>query len=181
MAKEEKDPISDIEQLFPGRVVQLEKGLAATVFPPGLLHIRKFSRDVVGLGMALADSVGKLKDKAGQSQALVQQLLPFLLTNALDLVAECVRVDGPGGKTYKIAELPHWLLPPILEAWVEESFGDEAKVRPWKAAIEKTVERATGSKLTISEMLRRDSSPPDTAARTSSSTASPAAPTQGGA
>jgi hypothetical protein len=178
--------VSPEEMLFPGRVVVLDdkKKLTAIVFPPALNHVRAFSRDVVGAAMALMKAVADTKKNDDATQRMVQVLttmVPYILTNAMDLVSKCTRIECPGSEGLTLEKLPHWYAPPVVEAWIEEAFGDETKVRPWKAAIETLMSKSTGKKFSISEMLSQLSSPRATAGTTSSSTANTAAPTPAGA
>lgn len=168
------DPLPDFEQLFPGEVVDLGKGVSAIVFPPGLVHIRRFSTEVVGIAMVIAEAQG-----AGTSAAA--RLAPFLLSNAMGMLAECVRIEAPAGLRIKLEQLPHWLLPPIVERWASISFIGDDKVRPWTAAIEGLIFKATGKHTPISEIFSRSVSPPATAATTSSTVASPDSRTVAGA
>jgi len=178
--------ISPEETLFPGRVIVLDekRKLTAIVFPPGLGHVRSFSRDVVGAAMALMKAVADAKKSDDATQRMVSvmtTMVPYVLTNAMDLVGKCTRIECPGLTGLTLDKLPHWCAPPVVEAWIEEAFGDDTKVRPWKAAIESLMSKSTGKKFSISEMLSQLSSPRGTPVKTSLSTDSPAVPTPAGA
>lgn len=169
-----EDDVPDLEQLFPGEIVELERGIRAVVFPPGLVHLRRFSSDVVAVAVAVGEHARKPGD-------IASRLIPYLISNASSMLSECVRIEVPGGLRVKFEELPHWLVPPVLERWVDISFGDEAKLRPWKAAVEKMVEKATGRPFSISEIWSKRSSPQDTPDGTSSTAANLGSPTEAGA
>ena len=183
-SKEDPDKLA-VEMLFPGRSISVDasRGITAIVYPPGIVHIRQFSRDIVSGVMAIVGSMTTNKGaaQAEKTKALLAQLVPFVLTNLIDLVGECTRLECKAAPNLKLADLPHYLVPPIVQAWVEESFIGENKLLPWKAAIEALIEKATGKPTSISEMVSNFSSPPATPAKTSSSTGSPGAHTPDGA
>lgn len=174
MSEKKPDPLPDFEQLFPGEAVDLGKGVTAIVFPPGLVHIRRFSTEVVGIATAIAEA-----HSSGSSVAA--RLLPFLLSNAMGMLVECVRVEAPGGLKIRLDQLPHWLLPSVVQKWAEISFIGDDKIRPWVAAIESLILKATGKATPISEIFSKNVSPPGTTATTSSTAASPVSRTEDGA
>lgn len=140
---------------------------------------------------------------------LASELAPMLTEGGLDLVAKCVTfrwlpddrlralvdegvLDGrifeailgdeetdPAAPP-EFDDLPHDVLPPILDAWIVESFASEARWRPWVAAIDKAVEKATGQPFSTLETLSSLRSPPDTTAPTSSTDSSQESLTVGG-
>lgn len=176
MAEKEKkpEPLPDFEQLFPGETVELGRGITAVVFPPGLVHIRRFSTEVVGIATAIAEA-------SASGSSVAARLLPFLLSNAMGMLVECVRIEAPGGLKIRLDQLPHWLLPPVVQKWAEISFIGDDKIRPWTAAIESLILKATGKSTPISEIFSKSASPQGTSAVTSSTAASPDSRTVDGA
>lgn len=172
--------------LFPGREVPLKDGETvlgtATVYPLGFTHFDRFSRDIVSVGLVLLDSLrlkvggdGKVTMDEGEIEPdkMIQAAAPLLMRNAFSLVRDCVtvKVEGDDEKEYRLdeIEIPHWCVPDIVDAWVEESFGTEGKWMPWKKLMTSLMSRfqKNGSS-SISETLSRLVSQPDTTGTTSS-------------
>lgn len=181
----EKQSKADLlEALFPGRVVKVDsdRGITAIVYPPGIMHVREFSRDLVSAMMTTVQMIASPRNADRQKlTAIITQMVPFITSNMIDLVCACVRVECPQVPGITVKDLPHWLVASIIEAWVVESFGSEEKLRPWKAAIERTVSQVTGKPFSISETFSRLSSPQATPGQTSSSDGSQASRTAAGA
>jgi hypothetical protein len=55
---------------------------------------------------------------------VLEALLPLAFSDLVDLCNDCVDVD--------LKEIPHWLVPEIVQAWLDLSFGAAGKVQPWK-------------------------------------------------
>lgn len=148
---------NDLKTLFPGRELEIE-GLSdpLTIYPLGISHISKFNAAIEGLLPRIASQVD-LSSIGSAMKDLLPMITPILLGEALDLVDECVV-----GLELKDPLIPHWILPQVVEAWIEESFIGEGKIEPWIQAIERTIEKMTGEKLEISEMFSNFSSPQDT-------------------
>lgn len=152
--------------MFPGTDVPILNSQAiVTVCPLGLLHMKKFSGDLTKFLSVMMD----VKIVRGSSQAeigkkLMAQLTPFIIENLFDLVLECCTFSE--GVT--IENLPHWDTPAIVDAWIDESFGEPKKWKPWMTLIDSTVSRVTGETFSLLETLSQLSSEPDTEEKTSS-------------
>ena len=147
------DALSGLENHFPGREVELDVGggrtLTVRVLPVGIRQVRQFSRSLVTaaravLGTEVGEEIMKVSD--GDKAKLIGGLmLEASLGDLFDLFEQCVTPD--------VGALPHWLLPPVLEAWIEENFLGEGRLRPWAEALDTAVKRATGEDLRMSERL----------------------------
>lgn len=160
--------MADVKVLYPGVEVVLESGAVAKVFPLGFKHIRKFSTQISGALLTLMNQkipANIAKDPAAAKafqDAMFAKIVPYVLTNLLDLLEDCVVLEGA-----KVEDLPHWEVAKITEVWVIESFGEEKKRRPWVAAVENIFAQVTGEKRQISEIFSPSSSSPATVAKTS--------------
>lgn len=174
-----KNKNKDAEGITPAakRVPVLEGRAEALVFPLGVIHLRKFNERISKVITFIARNIrfreGATTDEIGMQ--IMAEVAPLMMTDLFDLLLECVRFHP---NTVKMDELPHWDLPPIVEAWIDESFGTPEKRDPWKRAIERTVARMTGEEFSISEMLSKDSSPEAGASQTSPESAKPVSPTE---
>lgn len=193
--------------LTPGRTVELkdEDGTllgTAKVYPAALRHMERFSNEVVSVAMVAFDALkvkiagGKIEinQKAIEPDRVIQSVMPMLLQNGFGLIKDCVRLRLEGeSEEYTLDEvdLPQWLVPEIVQAWIEESFGSEKKRAPWATFLngilrrfEKTTTGTTadkdGEESSTLGMLSKVFSPQDTPAPTSSTPSSPAAPTGDG-
>lgn len=169
----------DLEGILPeARRVSVLGGKAdALVFPLGVVHLRKFNERISKALLFIARNI-RVPEKASTEQigiAVLSEIVPLLMTDLLDLLMECVRFSPNG---VKMDDLAHWDLPPIIEMWIEESFGTEEKRDPWKRAIESTVARMTGQEISISAMLSKLSSQEDGASPKSPESSSPESPTE---
>lgn len=153
----------EMHVLFPGKVVPIgDTGLTATVYPLGFIHLRKFTSSIAGvIFQLLAIKVPKDADQKAKTSIYIAQMVPFILQNALELFTECVKIKGG-----KLDDLPHWEVPPLIELWVIESFGEERKWRPWVTSVEKIVTQMTGKPFRLSESLSSFSSSADTDVKT---------------
>ena len=110
--------------LFPGREVDIG-GIPVKVMPLGVRHIRKFSDAVGRIMPTIVGVIGNEKlGKEEWTNKVVTTLMPFAMSDLLGLIDDCVDVD--------LNSVPQWELPKIAEAWIEESFGSEEKLRPWR-------------------------------------------------
>ena len=140
--------------LFPGKQIKTDLDVVITVYPLGVTHIKRFTEDITRIVNASQSiRVSKNADKKQVAEQFVMGLIPLVLTDALELVKECTKVEGAD-----FDELPHWLLPDIASAWIEESFGEEKKWRPWVTLIESTISRVTKQTFSISEIWSKASS-----------------------
>jgi hypothetical protein len=141
------------EILFPGRVFQVEGG-TITVCPLGISQLKKFSGTLVRILGILG---------AEDQKQIVAYLLPHILTSALDLFEDCCIVS----EGVDFNRIPHYEFPPMLEVWIEESFGEPRKWRPWMTMIESLILRITGKQIDLSEELSNLSLEQDTPETTS--------------
>jgi len=117
----------------------------AKVYPMGFRHIGDFMRDIED---ALPKVSAKLDlkrlggdDANDRAKAMVDLLtvaIPLCCTDLLHVVNECV--DGVDLNDDRI---PHWCMPKIIEAWIDESFGSPEKVRPWMEAVDRILARTS--------------------------------------
>ncbi len=185
MAKAKEENV--VRRIFPGRTIELEEGGVAVVvhvYPPGLVHLEQFSTRVASILGVLANT--DLRGlQGGASKVVVGNLLerlgPLILSDLTGLVRECCVVEVEGHPEATLDDLPHWHLAAVVEAWVEESFLEERKWRPWLEALERLISKATGQPFSISEMLSSSSSLPATRMPTSSAENDPGGPIAVGA
>ena len=146
--------------LIPGREFAIEgtKG-SIIVSPVGIVQLKKFSGTMAQLmGVISAEEVGKDAAKG----TIVAVLMPHILSTSIDLFEDCIICKG-----ITLEQVPHWEVPPMLEYWIIESFGEPKKWKPWIAMVETLVERLTGEKTNLSEELSKLSSKVDTLVKTS--------------
>lgn len=165
---------TDVE-LVPGR-------LWARCHEMGVRHVRAFTGDLMRVGQAVF-AAGHENERD-----LMAMLVPHLIDHAFKLIEETVEVgvlDTTGKQIERIREpldeLPHEFLPIIVQAWVEQSFGDLGKWKPWADAIESLVRRLTGKdEFSVGKLLSDRSSREESASENSSSSSSQDGPTSGG-
>ena len=134
-------PKATVSVIFPGRELTLKCGLKAKVFPLGLVHLKKFSKALTTTVMSIAQSM-KLTPGANSKtigEQVLTEALPYMTEDLFGLLTECVEIHNPdpNGEVISLEDLPHWEIPPIIQAWFEESFDDESKWRPWMTAFTK--------------------------------------------
>lgn len=174
MAQAAKD---DAKALFPGTEVRLSC-CVATVFPAGVKHARKLFTRVLPIlqavgGFAKRDG----EDEKAHATRVSADMIPLALNQAIDIISDCVVLPGKA----KLDDLPHFDLPPIADAWIQASFGEERKWRPWLALMETTAARFNGGEaVSMSEIWSRVSSRLATASPTSSKSDGPTSPTEDG-
>lgn len=158
-SKSEKKP-DDMRVMFPGVEIPIELPdgpLMVTVYPVGIRQMKKFVTAIAGaVGIIRGMDFNKDGTTDQHLKQILPHLVPIILNDLFGLVKECtVGID--------IEELPHWLVAPIVEAWVMESFGEEKKIRPWIQMFENLTEKATGQKTeiwaTLSNTLSRVGTP----------------------
>lgn len=186
VAVAEEKKIEVVEILVPGVVVPMPSlGCQAIVYPLGVRQMKRFGAIFSNALSALASVfVVKGKSKEELANDTLKQLVPFVLTYALDIVTDCVRFQLPDGTPVKLKrpdgtvvdlkldDVPHWEAAPVVSVWLLESFGEEKKWRPWVQAIEDLMSKVTGKPFSTKEMFSKDSSPADTASSTSPSVSS---------
>lgn len=163
---EAEQPVLSISEelaiLFPGRTVTVKDGgnaIEIKVKPMLVRHIRKFAGPIErAVEKLVADGVDF--SKLGESWPLLfKHVAPLLLDDLFGLLNECTSAD--------LNNVPHWILPDVADAWIEENFGTEEKLRPWFAVVSKVLERLGNEKVdlwaTVSKALLR----PGTTAETS--------------
>ncbi len=115
-----------LEGLWPGKEVNIP-GTDVTIIvePLGVRHVKQFS---AAISKVMPTIVGILGDEASDEKQWVSKitttLLPFMFGDLIDMLNDCCDVD--------ITTLPHEALAPVAESWIEQSFGDEGKLKPWK-------------------------------------------------
>lgn len=180
-------PKAGLRALFPGRKVDVldDDGnvlTEATVYPLGARHIETASRDVAAVGMLILEALKvKVDDANGHvrvdqgaisPEKIISAAVPALLKNGFSLLRECIKIDIGSDDEIALDDLPHWCLPPLVEAFVEESFGSKKKWEPWKRLIENMVRRfSKNPEFSISETFSRLSSQTDTTTTGSSTDA----------
>lgn len=178
MEQTKGDPL-DLPGGGPARVVDLGEYGKAEVFHFGIVQIQRYAQEI---GTALM-TLGKTGiDPANPAKPqYMAAMLPYVMLNLLGLVAECVVVKAKDGKRVPVGSLPHWLLPPLIGAWVEINLAEEQKWGPWLAVVERTVAAITGKDIRISAMFSKPSSQQATPPESSSTAGAPGGPTPDGA
>lgn len=139
----------------PGRLVALSsigeggEPIAAEVFPIGMTQIQEFSAQLNAIAAAVLPAIqSKVDDKAQQDAMMLQALGPAIISHGLSLVAACTKLSCD---TYTMKqkkrgegppELPHWDVATVVDAWVDENFGTEEKLNPWRVVF-----KSVGSKI----------------------------------
>ena len=167
---------------FPGKRISVEtaKGpISWIVFPLAFEHMEKFSKGV-GRAIATLGTVQLIKGASfeQQMQRMLPAIIPVILEDLLDMVEECC---VPDVHNIKVKQLPHYLAITIVEAWFDESFGSEEKIRPFVKTVEKIYKKISGKSVDLWGALSAFSSEPDTDSKTSSTDGSPDSPTEDGA
>lgn len=151
--------------LFPGEVLELDLGNdrigRVRVLPLGFRHLRTFANQI----SSALSVVGNMQlpaedDPAKMGKAIMMTAAPLLMGDLFVLLKECVVVETP--PTLSLDDLPHWLVPEIVAAWLEMSFGDPKKWKPWIAAIDQAMTALTRQPFSISETVRSAVSAPAT-------------------
>ena len=143
--------------LFPGRrvTIQGEQGepIVATISPLKVRHLRQFReeigrtiRDLETLGINFGEIAAMPEDQRNAKiTALIPIAAPVFVEHCVPLIQACtIGVD--------VGDLEHFLFPPLLVAWMEESFGG-GRHRPWIAAAETVLRSLTGTEVKLSSML----------------------------
>lgn len=137
-------PIEELEILFPGRKVSIGNGelqCEITVMPMLVRHIRDFAAPIeAAIGKLTTDGVDFTK--LGESwPLLIKHLAPLLINDLFDLLNECADME--------LNDLPHWVLPDVAGAWLDENFGSEEKLRPWFEVVSKILEKVSTEKVDL--------------------------------
>lgn len=155
--------------LWPGKRVELEKGIVATVYPFGVAHLRAFSLQIAQFVSLMSNVTVKPGDDVAAKMQYLSKAVPHALSELFGLIEACTELE-PKGRT--LSELPNWLLPAIAKAWLIENFGDDEKGtpkwHPWVAVAQDALEAMTGEKHPILETISKTLSRPGTDSKTSS-------------
>lgn len=158
--------------------MQLTEGVKATVYPAGLRHVREFAKELLVLFSSAQEFLPKDGEETSAVGARVMAAIgPEGAEALVRLVGSCVVFDPP---EVTLEDLPHYLLPGILGAWVEENLAG-GKWQGWVSTIEATSSAVTGKKVSISELLSSSSSPSATPVPTSSTPSNQGSRTKAGA
>jgi len=160
MTDETKDEVKDLEIIFPqGRVIELMDDVTVRVMPMGFIHIRRFSDDLARVAAAIMDAVeiDPTKSETEIGAYIAAQAIPLLMGNCVEMISACLVFEKGGELAHAdLNRLPHYYAPPIIEAWLDESFGSEEKRSPWVRAINQVIARVTGNeKFQISGTLSK--------------------------
>jgi hypothetical protein len=142
---------------FPGTEVTIGKpGMKVRVYPVPYRELRKFTKHISDAIRQLQSGITIVKRADGTvDPKTLKVLLPasveVIIDNLLELVSTCCQPS--------IEEVPHYALPPILEAWLDENFGTEERIRPWVQAIETLLLKLTGERYPIWETFSNVLSP----------------------
>jgi len=161
----------DYKVLYPGAVVPVvlqeaagPRTIEVSVRPLGFKQMGRFGDAINKIAPRIHKSgldLGDLQTKG--IPILMATIVPLVLEDLLPLIAECC-------SGLDLTTCPHWLLPPIIEAWLNESFGSADRIRPWVEVVDNTLERLTGKPVGMWEILSNSLSPQATASTTSSTT-----------
>ena len=111
------------------------------VQPMLVRHIRDFAEPIEKAITKLA-SEGVDFAKMGDSwPLLIKHLAPLLINDLFGLLNECTDAD--------LNDLPHWVLPEVAGAWIDENFGSEEKLRPWFEVVSRIVEKLSNKKVDL--------------------------------
>jgi hypothetical protein len=143
--------------LFPGREVKLTDEITAEVFPIGLEQIKRYSSKLIDMLETLFSNLkidgsadlSKFSDiiKSQLTDSAFRILLPRLLSDAIELLSECVmlRINREEFKDQRIplaeANVPHHYMIKIAEVWFHENFTREDVIEPWKIVMTGLVEQ----------------------------------------
>lgn len=118
---------AQLEALFPRRSVVIGEGEhAITVRVQGVCiqDIREFGDAACEAVVRIVQMLGAGQKGKSLSEVAVAAVAPLAMTKLFDLMANCCSHD--------IRVLPHYALPPIVEAWIEETFGKDCeRVDAW--------------------------------------------------
>lgn len=136
----------EMEVLFPGRVVKIKtaKGeVDVTVYPMPIEAFRRFKESCLSL-IDVFNKAGGSEILGGGWQSILPVLLPVVVDEYLDLLAECV-----DGVDLLHKRCPQHLFPLLAKEWIFESFGTEEKLRPWTDLIGEVLTKVTGDEVDL--------------------------------
>lgn len=145
--------------LLPGRTIEILDGNSKViVYPMGVVQIKKFSDSI----KQFVDAAAEIKVQhalAGQINiAIFAAVAPLVIEHLSDLVFDCCSFQVGA----EIDKIPHWEIPCIVEAWIDENFDEPKKWMPWVKMIDKAVSKATKEEFSLLETLSASSSIADT-------------------
>lgn len=151
--------------LFPGEVIELDLGNnqvgRVRVLPLGFRHLRMFAKQITGALSVVGNmQLPATSDPKKLGEQILMAAAPLLLGDLFVLLKECVVIESPA--KLSLDDLPHWLVPKLVSAWLEMSFGEPKKWKPWIAAIDQAMTALTRQPFSISETVRSAVSAPDT-------------------
>ena len=200
MATAPKLKLNVIKGQIKTKEVYLEDfGIDAVIYPVGFKHLETFGAQIAGLtaliiknGLNVDYVIKGDKPTAAEEedinkligQKIIGIAMPYVMANMMGMIKDCVKLASKDQNIdvsdCRVDDLPHWELPAIIEAWIDISFNEPKKYRPWLEVVDKMVGKLTGKPFSISETLSKLSSRADTASKTSSTGANLAAPTEAG-
>jgi hypothetical protein len=128
--EQDKDKLARLHAAFPGRKIKIEgTEIEVMVMPLRAANVAKF-QDVIANVAASAkslilDALGTEKADDGKTAGQILDVIrPMLSGELLGLVQEGVDVD--------LLQVPHFVLPQIIGAWIEENFAGN-RVAGWLA------------------------------------------------
>lgn len=171
------DPLEKLLVLVKGQRVELKEfGCAVTVYPIGPRQLSVFAQQVGGAVAFVAKASLKIGSDPGLEY--LTQMVPYVMCNMMECMESCVVVEP---KEVQFGQLPHWELPPVIEAWLRINFDSPKKWVPWLTVVETIIEETTGKKVRISEKVSATLSEAASGSKTSSTVNVPAGPTPDGA
>lgn len=124
----------DLATMFPGRTISVECGnltIPVKVHPLPLAQLHRIRKAI----SEIMREVGDIGTFWAQVKSLNSAVIPVLVGVAVDHCLEIIN-DCVEGIDLMHPRTPHWVLPSIALAWIEESFGSEHKTNPWADLIE---------------------------------------------
>lgn len=161
-----------LEILYPGTIITLkgeggmDMEMKITVWPMGIRDFKRFKAAI----RAITEEVSLIGfDWVKAKEDWQTVLLPIVITIVVDHFLELLN-ESVDGIDLMSPRCPQWVLPPVAQAWLLQSFGSEKKLRPWADLVDEIAERAGGKKLKIWQMLTKSSSPQATGSTKSAAT-----------
>lgn len=156
---EARNGAAELAVLFPGRAVKIGDTVTITVHPMLVRHMRKFAEPIERAIDNLVTS-GVNFEALGESwPQLIRHLTPLLLNDLFGLLNQCTDAE--------LDDVPHWVLPEVAGAWIEENFGTEQKLRPWFEVVSRILAKLGNEKIDLWETVSSALLRPDTTAETS--------------
>lgn len=137
----------DLSVMMPGTTVLLptynpaEPTIEVVVMPLSVRHLRSFSDGLTKVLQVAFSAIGSLEetDRANETAAVVKilpVLIPVAVRELVPLISECVH-----GVDLLDERCPAEWFAILAERWLLDSFGSEARIRPWKALLAQVEER----------------------------------------